>query len=74
MDNIQYLCNSCFLVKTMYLDRISLSVFQFKYTSQSSPLREKTSIFKSFRIHQIRYMVMTLTYTMYSIMRWTEGV
>lgn len=74
MDNIQDLYNSCFLAKTMYLDRISLFVFQFKYTSQSSPLGEETSIFKSFRIHQIHYMLMTLTYTIYYIMRWTEGV
>lgn len=42
MDNIQDLCNSCFLAKTKYLDRISLSVFPFKHTSQSSPWGEKT--------------------------------
>lgn len=69
MNNTQDLYNSCFLAKILYLDRISLSVFQFKYTSQSSPLRGKTSIFKSFRIHQIHYMVMTLTYTMDYIMK-----
>lgn len=69
MDNIQDLYNSCFLAKTKYLDRISLSVFQFKYTSQSSPLGVETSIFKSFRIHQIHCMLMTLTYTIYYIMR-----
>lgn len=69
MGKIQDLYNSCSLAKTIYLNRISLSVFQFKCTSQSSPLGEKTSIFKSFRIHQIHYMVMTLTYTIYYIMR-----
>lgn len=69
MDNIQDLYNTCSLAKTIYLDRIALSVFQFKYTSQSSPLGEKISIFKSFRIHQIHYMVMTLTYTTHYIMR-----
>lgn len=69
MDIMQYLYNSCFLAKIIHLDRNSLSVFQLKYTSQSSPLGEKTSIFKSLRIHQIHYMVMTLTYTIYYIMR-----
>lgn len=43
MDNIQdlYMSNSCFLAKTIYLDRISLSVFHFKYASRSSPLGKK---------------------------------
>lgn len=43
MDNIQdlYMNNSCFLAKTVHLDRISLSVFHFEYASRSSPLGKK---------------------------------
>lgn len=43
MDNIQdlYMNNSCFLAKTIHLDRISLSVFHFEYASRSSPLGKK---------------------------------
>lgn len=43
MDNIQdlYTNTSCFLAKTIYLDRISLSVFHSKYACRSSPLGKK---------------------------------
>lgn len=43
MDNIQdlYTNNSCFLAKTISLDRLSLPVLHFKYASQSSPLGKK---------------------------------
>ena len=43
MGNIQdlYMSNSCLLDKTVYFDRISLSVFHFMYASQSSSLGKK---------------------------------
>lgn len=57
MDNIQdlYMNNSCFLAKTIYSDRISLSVFYFKYASQSSPLGEKLPLLNP--LGSIRFII-----------------
>lgn len=57
MDNIQdlYMNNSCFLATTMYLDRISLSVFHLKYASRSSPLGKKLPSFKP--LGSIRFII-----------------
>lgn len=57
MDNIQdlYRNNSCFLAKTMYLDRISFSVFHFKYASRSSPLGKKLQLLNP--LGSIRFII-----------------